>query len=175
MRSLLKIASLAILMWAMAGGFSLVHAQCPEDTVDRGDCDTLTMTCLECEQTPGTGPWQIRFPILISHDQTEASDSVAGFVMPLAWTRTNPGKYCSLSAYWNTTSSLWIFPDFVRSVFRHIVNESDPTDTLMHNRMATMASDFMGRDWDTRIVEVSTDEAYARMSIIATGTQDQGW
>jgi len=175
MKSFLRIASLAIVLWALAGGFSLVQAQCPEDTVDRGNCDTLTMICLDCEQTPGTGPWQVRFPLLVTHDQTLPDDSIAGFVIPLAWTRTNPAAYCSLDAYWNATSTLWVFPDFSRSVFRHILNDSDPTDTLMHNRMAHMADDFMGRDWDTRIVDVSTDEAYARMSIVATGTVDQGW
>jgi len=150
-------------------------AQCPEDPNDHGNCDTLTVTCLDCEQTPGTGPWQVRFPILITHDQTETIDSIAGFVIPLGWTRTNPAKYCSLDAYWNATSTLWVYPDFNRSVFRHLVNLSDPTDTLLHNRMATMAADFSNRDWDTRIVDVSTDGAYARMSIVATGTDDQRW
>jgi hypothetical protein len=175
MKSFFRIASLAIIVWALAGGFSWVHAQCPEDTVDRGTCDTLTMACLDCEQTPGTGPWQVRFPLLVTHDQTVPDDSIAGFVIPLGWTRTNPAAYCSLDAYWNATSTLWVFPDFSRSVFRHILNESDPTDTLMRNRMAQIGGDFSNRDWDTRVVEVSTDEAYARMSIVATGTQDQGW
>jgi len=150
-------------------------AQCPEDTVDHGNCDTLTVTCLDCEQTPGTGPWQVRFPLLITHDQTETIDSIAGFVIPLGWTRTNPAKYCSLDAYWNTTSTLYLYPDFARSIFRHIMNDTPPPDTLMPNRMAQLAGDFSDRDWDTRIVDVSTDGAYARMSIVATGTQDQRW
>ncbi|MGB3093538.1 MAG: hypothetical protein WBC42_10055, partial [Candidatus Zixiibacteriota bacterium] len=159
------------------GAFS--WAQCPEDTVDRGNCDTLIVTCLDCEQTPGTGPWQVRFPLLVTHDQTMPDDSIAGFVMPISWTRTNPTKYCSLSLWWNATSTLWVYPDFSRSIFRHMLNLSDPTDTLMHNRMADMAADFMGRDWDTRIVDVRsdyvTDSVWARLSIIATGTQDQKW
>ncbi|MGB2979840.1 MAG: hypothetical protein WBC77_01155, partial [Candidatus Zixiibacteriota bacterium] len=90
-------------------------AQCPEDTVDRGDCDTLIVTCLDCEQTPGTGPWQVRFPLLVTHDQTDPDDSIAGFVIPIGWTRTNPTKYCSLSLYWNANSTLYVFPDFSRS------------------------------------------------------------
>ncbi|MGB3093200.1 MAG: hypothetical protein WBC42_08320, partial [Candidatus Zixiibacteriota bacterium] len=150
-------------------------AQCPEDTVDRGDCDTLIVTCLDCEQTPGTGPWQVRFPLLVTHDQTVPDDSIAGFVIPLTWTRTNPAAFCSLDAYWNTSDALWFYPNFYRSVFRHILNDSDPTDTLMHNRMAQIGADFSGRDWATLIVDVSTDDAYARMTFIATGTDDQGW
>ena len=154
-------------------------AQCPEDTVDHGNCDTLTVTCLDCEQTPGTGPWHVRFPLLVTHDQTETIDSIAGFVIPLGWTRTNPAAYCSLDAYWNTSDALWVFPGFPRSIFRHMLNDADPTDTLMHNRMAQMAADFSNREWDTRIVDVKSDYAndsvWARMSLVATGTQDQRW
>ncbi|MGB2804390.1 MAG: hypothetical protein WBD64_05790, partial [Candidatus Zixiibacteriota bacterium] len=166
----LVVFGLSILIWS-----SLSWAQCPEDTVDRGDCDTLHLTCFDCERTPGAGPFHVQVPLLVTHDQTIPDDSIAGFVIPLTWTRTNPSAFCSLSAYWNTTSTLYLYPDFPRSVFRHIVNPADSTDTLLHNRMAHMAEDFMGRDWDSRIVDVSTDEAYARISIIATGTQDQSW
>ncbi|UCB52093.1 MAG: hypothetical protein JSV10_08915, partial [Candidatus Zixiibacteriota bacterium] len=175
MKGFLKLAIVASVVLVFVPGFSSVQAQCPEDTVDRGNCDTLTVTCLDCEQTPGTGPWQVRFPLLVTHDQAVPDDSIAGFVIPIGWTRTNPTKYCSLSLYWNTTSALYLYPDFNRSVFRHMLNLSDPTDTLMHNRMAHMADDFGGREWDTRIVDVSTDAAFARMSVVATGTADQGW
>ncbi|MGB2769175.1 MAG: hypothetical protein WBC88_05555, partial [Candidatus Zixiibacteriota bacterium] len=166
----LVVFGLSILIWS-----SLSWAQCPEDTVDRGDCDTLHLTCFDCERSQGAGPFHVQVPLLVTHDQTIPDDSIAGFVIPLTWTRTNPSAFCSLSAYWNTTSTLYLYPDFPRSVFRHIVNPADSTDTLLHNRMAHMAEDFMGRDWDSRIVDVSTDEAYARISIIATGTQDQSW
>ena len=172
----MKRSCLTLLALVLFAFCSSSWAQCPEDPNDRGNCDTLHVTCLDCEQTPGTGPWHVRFPLLITHDQTVPDDSIVGFVIPLAWTRTNPTKYCSLSLWWNTTSTLWAYPDFsTRSVFRHILNPLDPTDTLMHNRMAQMAADFTMRDWDTRIVDVSTDSAWARMSIVATGTEDQKW
>jgi len=135
---------------SVVAGFSILllstfsWAQCPEDTVDRGNCDSLIVTCLDCEQTPGTGPWQVRFPLLVTHDQTDPDDSIAGFVIPIGWTRTNPTKGCTLNPHWNTSSALWIFPDFNRSIFRHLVNLSDPTDTLMHNRMGRLGNDFMG-------------------------------
>ena len=166
----LVVFGLSVLIWS-----ALSQAQCPEDMLDRGECDTLHVTCFDCERTPGTGPWNVQFPLLVTHDQTVPDDSIAGFVIPLTWTQTNPSAFCSLSAYWNATSTLSVYPDFPRSVFRHILNPADSTDTLMHNRMAHIAEDFMGRDWDSRIVDVSTDEAYARLSVIATGSQDQGW
>ncbi|MGB3094071.1 MAG: fibronectin type III domain-containing protein, partial [Candidatus Zixiibacteriota bacterium] len=175
MKSVLRLAMATVFVFALVLGFSQVHAQCPEDPDDRGNCDTLHVTCLDCEQTPGTGPWQVRFPLLITHDQTQPDDSIAGFVIPIGWTRTNPAKGCTLNPYWNTSSALWFYPDFSRSVFRHLLNLSDPTDTLMHNRMGHLGDDFMGGEWDTRILDLSTDDAYARMSIVATGTADQKW
>ncbi|MGB2803718.1 MAG: hypothetical protein WBD64_02320, partial [Candidatus Zixiibacteriota bacterium] len=152
--------------------FNLSWGQCPEDPNDRGECDTLNVICLDSDQTPGAGPWFVRFPYLVTHDQTEIADSVAGFVIPIAWTHTNPSAFCSASAYWNTTSALWVYPDFGRSIFRHIV---EGTDTLMHNRMGHLGDDFMGGEWDTRILELDSDLGYARMSAIATGSQDQLW
>jgi hypothetical protein len=41
--------------------------------------------------------------------------------------------------------------------------------------MADMAADFSGREWDTRILELSTHSAYMRMALVATGFQDQYW
>ncbi|MGB2979727.1 MAG: dockerin type I domain-containing protein [Candidatus Zixiibacteriota bacterium] len=152
--------------------FNLSWGQCPEDPNDRGECDTLNVICLDSDQTPGAGPWFVRFPYLVTHDQTEIADSVAGFVIPIAWTHTNPSAFCSASAYWNATSALWVYPDFGRSIFRHIV---EGTDTLMHNRMGHLGDDFMGGEWDTRILELDSDLGYARMSAIATGSQDQLW
>jgi len=153
------------------GWVNISWGQCPEDPNDRGECDTLTVICLDCNIT-GEGPFFVRFPLLVTHDQVDEIDSIAGFAIPLTWTRTNPSAFCSLSDWWNTTSTLWIYPDFERSIFRHIV---EGTDTLYHNRLAQIGADFSGRDWDTRILELSTDEAYARMALIPTGVQDQRW
>jgi hypothetical protein len=102
----------------------------------------------------------------------DVSDSIAGFVVPVSWTRTNPSAYCSLGSYWNTSSALWIYPDFERSVFRHMV---EGPDTLYHNRMADIGADFSLREWDTRIVDMSTDPGFFRMALFPTGSQDQRW
>jgi hypothetical protein len=159
---------------------NLSWGQCPEDPNDQGECDTLNVICLDCEQSLGSGPWLVRFPMLVTHDMTELIDSLAGFVIPIGWTHTNPAAFCSLSSYWNTTSTLPFYPDFNRSMFRHLVNLADPTDTLYHNRMADIGIDEMGLptngDWDTRIVDLSSDDpTHMWMALFPTGSQDQRW
>lgn len=154
------------------GWFTLSWGQCPEEPHDNGECDTLNVICLDCEPS-GPGPYSVRFPLLVTSDLPTATvDSIAGFVVPLTWTRTNPAAYCSMSEYWNTTSMFWVSPDFDRSVFRHIVEDGD---TLYHNRMAQISGDFSGRGWDTYIQEVSTDPPYFRMAMVPTGSPDQRW
>lgn len=153
------------------GWLTLSWGQCPEEPNDNGECDTLNVICLDCEPE-GPGPYLVRFPLLVTADQTAPVDSIAGFLTPLTWTRTNPSAYCSLSEYWNTPQMFWAAPGFERSVFRHMVNGSD---TLYHNRMALLAADFSGRDWDTFIMELSTDPPYFRAVIVPTGAADQRW
>jgi hypothetical protein len=148
---------------------------CPEDPNDRGACDTLSVVCLDCEtDSPPPGIRSVRYILLVTHDQVNEIDSLAGFVVPLSWTHTNPSAYCSLGAYWNTTSTLWDAPNFERSIFRHVVEDAD---TLYHNRMADLAADYSGRDWDTRILDLSSndDSSYMRMGLFSTGTADQRW
>ncbi len=156
------------------GLFNLSRGQCPEDPNDRGECDTLNVICLDCD-TSGTGPFFVRFPLLVTHDQVDEIDSIAGMVVPLTWTHTNPGAYCSLGAWWNNTN-LYPYPYRDRSIFRHI---TDPVtgDTLIHNRMMTLSEDFSGREWDTRILELNShpDSAYMHMALVPTGAPDQRW
>jgi hypothetical protein len=170
-----RIATLvAVMLLLPMALFGFSRAQCPEDPNDHGECDTLNVICHDCEvDTAAGGPYFVRFPMLVTNDIVDNSiDSIASFVIPLTWTHTNPSAYCSLSLWWNTISTLWVFPDFNRSMFRHIV---DGVDTVYHNRMADIAADFMGRDWDTRIVDLSTDPPFMGMALFPTGTADQLW
>jgi hypothetical protein len=152
-------------------------AQCPQAPDDRGECDTLNVICLDCERTEGEpGPYSVRFPLLITHDQTEASDSLAGFAIPLAYTHTNPSAYCSVSAWWNSTSMLYLYPDFNRSIYRHMF-ETDyvPTvDTLYANRMAQLEGDFSYRGWDMTILDLD-GTSHFWLTIVPTGAPDQRW
>ena len=160
---------------------------CPEDTLDSGECDTMYVEPWPADLIPGSGsPYFARVPIYVTCDLVDEYDSIAGFVIPLWYTHSNPTKYCSVSAYWNTTSTQWVSPDFsTRSIFRHIV---EGTDTLYHNRMADMAADFSGRDWDTRILNVESDSSWHQcwpdsifvpphfwLALLPTGWEDQWW
>jgi hypothetical protein len=155
--------------------FGLSWAACPEDPNDNGTCDTLHVVPYD-NQGLASFPAQVRVLLMVSNDvETPTLDSIYGTVIPLSYSdRTNPTKYCSTGAYWNTSSALYVFPDFSRSVFRHLVNASDPSDTIYHNRMAHLADDFGGREWGTRIVDVAT-ESEIRLSFVATDPNDQLW
>jgi hypothetical protein len=168
----MKIGGLLFLgtIIVVLGWFTLSWGQCPEDPDDNGECDSLNVVCLDCE-TSGSGPYTVRFPILVTHDQTAPIDSVAGFIVPLVWNHTNPSAYCSASIWWNTTSMMYLYPDFDRSIFRHIV---DGVDTLYHNRMALLEADFSNRGWDMVILNLD-GASHFWLSMIPTGAADQRW
>ena len=164
-------------------------AVCPEDTTDHGECDTIYLAPWPADTLQqGAGPYFVRVPFFVTNDLVSWEDSIAAFVVPLCFTHSNPSKYCSISAYWNTTSTLYLAPDFsTRSIFRHIV---EGEDTLHHNRMADMAADLSGRDWDTRALKVESDSSWwvynggldslfvpphFWMALNATGEQDDYW
>jgi len=161
-------------------------SQCPEDPNDRGECDTLNVICLDCEQSPGSGPYTVRFPLLITHDQISEIDSVAGISIPLTYTHTNPSSYCSVSSYWNTTTMQYFNPAFVRSIFRHML---DGPDTLYANRMAQLEGDFSNRGWDFVALDLATDSSWYHfgindsafvpphfwLTVLASGMADQRW
>jgi len=134
-------------------------AVCPEDPDDAGQCDTIYLAPWPADTLQyGDGPYYVRVPMFVTADLVTWEDSIGAFVTPLCITHSNPSKYCSVSAYWNTTTTLYFAPDFsTRSIFRHIV---EGEDTLHRNRMADMAADLSGEDWDTRIVSVESDSSW---------------
>jgi hypothetical protein len=139
----------------------------------------------------GEGPFFVRIPIYATCDVYDAMDSIVVFTIPLCYTHSHPSLYCSVSSYWNTTSILSIFPDFDRSIFRHIVEGSD---TLHRNRMADMGADFSGREWDSIFLNIQSDSSWYHyyqyppgipdsafvaphfwFAMIASGSEDQYW
>ncbi len=176
----MKKALLALLLCvlSLSAFVGMSWAQCPEDASDRGECDTLNVVCLDGEQTPGTGPWSVRFPLLITHDQTETSDSIAGFAIPLVYTHSNPAAYCSVTSYWNGTLYYSIVPDFARSIFRHMFETDYPTpsaDTLYRNRMAAVEGMFTNKGWDLVILEFGDGTDRFWLTMVPTGSADQRW
>jgi hypothetical protein len=66
-----KCALLLVAIALITGFSSLAWGQCPEAPNDNGFCDTLNVTCWECNQ-PDTGSFYfIRFPLWVSHDIPE--------------------------------------------------------------------------------------------------------
>jgi len=187
-RYLLIQAMLAVSMIVFVFGTSS-WAACPEDTADHGECDTIYLAPWPADTIQqGDGPYFVRVPFFVTSDLVDYMDSIAAINVPLCISHSNPSKYCSVSAYWNTTSTLYLSPDFsTRSIFRHIV---EGEDTLHHNRMADMAADLSGRDWETRALKVESDSSWwvysggtdslfvpshFWMGLMATAASDQYW
>jgi hypothetical protein len=148
-----------------------VWPQCPEEPYDRGICDTMYVEPWPDDiPTQGESPYFIRVPIYVTCDVVNELDSITGFVIPLCYTTDQAESYCSLSAYWNTISMLPFFPDFSRSIYRHI---EGTTDTV-RNRMADMAADYLGREWD--YIDFNFDgTSHFWLSMLSSSGSDQRW
>jgi hypothetical protein len=163
----------ALVIVFVLGAGSSAWCNCPEQPLDLGECDSLWVEpygAQPCASLPAT----VRLLFLVSHDLYSSVDSLTGFTLPITITgRTNPTKYCSISTYWNTTSTMYVdVVNFPRSVFRHVIEGSD---TLYHNRMAVMDSDFSFRAWDFK--ELSLGDQVSRFFLATTplSSQDQRW
>ena len=155
----------------VALGFSS-PALADQDPNDNGVADTLYMECYPGdEELYPPGPFFVRVPLYVTNDIPNPNiDSIAGFIIPLCYTHTNPAKYCSLSAYWNDTH-LYPFPDFDRSIFRHFI---EGEDTLIHNWMMDLSQEGMGEEWNCITLDVD-GTSHFWLSLIACGFQDQRW
>jgi hypothetical protein len=145
---------------------------------DLGFCDTLhvvpwpeTDTCFIagadtiCINDPGENfPCFLYVPLLVTHDSNTfyaqeygfwIPDSIAAIAVPLAWTRTNPTAYCSLSTYWNENAMNPYDPRFPRSIWRHF----HPSE-LGGNRMAWLAGQFQDLEWHAALHLASDSSWY---------------
>jgi hypothetical protein len=159
------------ILWAglmLVGSAGFVFAQ------DAGVPDTLYVEIYPEDYTPaGDPPYFVRFPIYVTHDIVDpVTDSLAGFVIPLYYWQSNTGKYCSTTVWWNTTDCNPFAPSVQenRSIFRHLPSTQDPQT---RNRMMDMASDFSGREWDFRFVNLYANQY--DLVLVPTGSQDQCW
>ncbi|MCK4224263.1 MAG: T9SS type A sorting domain-containing protein [candidate division Zixibacteria bacterium] len=164
----MKRTALIFLVLFLFGFVTFSWGQCPEDPNDRGECDTLHVVPYQYAGLAGF-PATVTVKLLVTHDQTVATDSIKGFVIPLAYTHTNSSKYCSLSGWWNTVD-LHPWPNLDRSIFRNL--EITPGDSI-RNRMMTMAYGF-GPEWDFRQLIVHDTNDFWLCST-PTGTPDQLW
>lgn len=169
---LLILVTLGLMMvW-----FNLGWGQCPEDTVDRGLCDSLFIKVLYHDDIfDGPGD-SVRVAIYVTHDLLSAVDSIGSFVIPLHFTHTNPTQYCSLSSYWNTKDLSGA--GLSRSVFRHLVHPG--TGDTIYNRMLKLAEQNMGLEWNVRIVRVMTDQTnpdnnWFKLTLFPASYSNQWW
>lgn len=166
-----KLILLLVVLWLLLSGLS--WAQCPEDPVDLGYCDTLhafpwswTDTCYlhgstpHCVNNPGdVFPCLAYVSLLITHDsntffweneQKWVQDSLARFIVPLGWTHTNPTKYCATPSYLNVWATSPYDPRMPVSVWRDFGG--------MENRVKWLAQYFINLEWCMR--EFPTGDDY---------------
>ena len=156
------------------------YAQCPDPEAenDLGICDTFYFELYDSANNLGNDvlPRKIYFPMYYRHDVSVATDSMAGFIVPLGITHSNSAAYCSTSSYWNQTVALWVAPQFPRSIFRWFPNYASP-GASDSSWMAEYASDFSGREWDFVTLDLVTnndlDSAHWFLVVAPTGSADQ--
>ncbi|MGB2988622.1 MAG: hypothetical protein WBC98_01580, partial [Candidatus Zixiibacteriota bacterium] len=162
-----KYVLLSVVGMVLLGLPGSAWAQCPEDGNDPGVCDTLYVECYDpFNYTPP--PWQVRFPILITNDIPDpATDSVAGMVIPLTFTSSNPAAWVEIEAAHN---NLEVYPssDLDKSVFRHLPGMDDPQ---IRNWMMDLSEPQTGLEWDTRILVMHPEGV--DFTLVPSGPQDQ--
>ncbi|KPL02527.1 MAG: hypothetical protein AMJ73_08680, partial [candidate division Zixibacteria bacterium SM1_73] len=185
-RNLLLLAVMvsAVLLFSTQGS-----AQCPQDTLDLGICDTFYVETFDCdhEYDIGTGYDSVRVAYFVTHDYNEiihlgnpAGDSISGFVMPFSWYAQAYGGCdfdsvtCPTLDNWNNTNTNQFAPPFKRSVFRDIVDTHSGDTT--YNRFARMVNDDYLPMWETTINITSAGNAgHVWLSTIAGGSARRWW
>ncbi|MGB2982042.1 MAG: dockerin type I repeat-containing protein [Candidatus Zixiibacteriota bacterium] len=160
---------LACLVFGVVCFFSQSWAQCPEDPNDNGVCDTLYIEIWPGDDWVEGFPHIVRFPIRVTNDIPDPDiDSIAGMVVPLSFASTNPLANAQIEAARNT-ADLHPFPDLDNSIFRHMPSMVDPQE---RNWMMDLSEQMVGREWDTRILDIGTGDHFW-MSLVASGSQDE--
>ena len=165
---------LLVVMAVISGLFSLSWGQCP-DPYDAGVSDTLYLEAwFQDLHFDEPGPDFVRVPLYVTHDVPELGrDSIAGFCIPLCFTQlTNPAKYCSVSAYWNTISWLAVPPQdpaINRSVFRHLPSNATP---MVHNWMMDQYQEGNGEEWNFIVLDLD-GTSHFKLAMVPSGAEDQ--
>jgi hypothetical protein len=147
-----------------------VVGQCPDqDPNDNGDCDSLLLEAYSPDRYQVSFPAHVRFPMRVTNDiPNPAIDSIAGMVMILGYTSSNPGANARVEVTYNNINT-YPLSDLNNSIFRHLPSMQFPQE---RNWMMDLSEQGMGLDWDTRILFL--DYAGKIMcSLVPTGTQDQ--
>jgi hypothetical protein len=174
----MKKAFLFLTAIMIIGACVSAQAQCLTEH-DSGICDSLILKPYRVVSVAGdtyhTYPAFATVEILVSHDIVEPlDDSIAGFVVPIAYTSSNVATFCSTSDYWNNTTMLDLLPDVARSIFRHLPSMQD---IQIRNRMLDLngaASGYQG-GWDFVVLDLGDKVSRFWFTCVPTGTADQRW
>ena len=164
--------NLLVLTCLVLGALFLIGrtwAACPEDPNDNGVCDTLYIEIWPEDDWVEGFPHIVRFPIRVTSDIPDPSiDSIAGIVIPLCFTSTNPSANVEIQATKNNTD-VYPFPDLENSIFRHLPSMADPQE---RNWMMDLSEQGTGLEWDTRSLDIGGGTHFW-LSIISSGTPDR--
>ncbi len=148
-----------------------VWGTCPNDTLDRGICDTIYVepwsVDLEDSVWSRPGPYFVRVPVYVTVDVPDPCDSITAFVFPFCYTHSNISEYCSISSFWNAT--LWNPASLSRSIFRHLVA---PTGDTIHNWMMDLFNTGNGDEWNTIILNLD-GTSHFWLVMLFSGQEDQ--
>jgi hypothetical protein len=137
---------------------------------DNGDCDSLNLEVYPPDRYQVSFPAQVRLPMYVTNDIVNPSiDSIAGIVVPLGFTSSNPAASVLIDPAHNNTL-LYPFPDLNQSVFRHLPSMEDPQE---RNWMMDFSEQGTGIEWDTRILDLTSQPDVFWMSLVPTGVADQ--
>ncbi len=169
MRKCVLLSVTGMIFFLLAGS---AQAQCPEDWKDPGICDTLYIECYDSSVTEGTPPWQVSFPLLVTNDIPDpVRDSISAMLIDLCFTSSNPAANARIEAVHNNVN-VYPFPDLNNSIFHHLPSMEDPQ---VHNWMMDLAEQGTGLDWDTRVLDVTSQPQIFWFHPVRSGTQDQGF
>lgn len=156
----MKHKSLLLAVLSVFVLFNLSWSACPQAPNDLGFCDTLHVVPWD-NTACDSFPCFVHVPILVTHDSNTfywlggerwVQDSLACFTIPLAWTRTNPTKYCSVSSYWNQNALLPSDPGYPRSIWRDFGG--------MQNRMSWLAQQEQDLEWSYRVLHMASNNSW---------------
>ncbi|MGB2981166.1 MAG: dockerin type I repeat-containing protein [Candidatus Zixiibacteriota bacterium] len=160
---LLVILAGLFLVWAAPA-----QAQCPEDPNDHGLCDTMYVEVYENDWLFAGEAKQVRVPIRVTNDiPNPAIDSIAGMVIPLCFTSSNPSAQCFLDPLYNENTLWQCWRN--RCIFRHLPSVDDPQE---RNWMLDLWEQLLGLEWDTKILNLSAGDNFW-LALVSSGTQDQ--
>ncbi|UCB52662.1 MAG: dockerin type I repeat-containing protein [Candidatus Zixiibacteriota bacterium] len=140
-----------------------------QDPSDNGDCDSFHVEVYPPDRYHLSFPAQVRLPMYVTNDIPDPYiDSIAGMIVPLAFTSSNPAANALINPDHNNTY-LQPFPYVDNSIFRHLPSMQYPQE---RNWMMDLSEQFMGLDWDTRILDLGGGTHFW-MSLVPSHTLDQ--